>query len=158
MWLALSPRGALSARVINTAPAPDGDGRRESVCAGRRGGGRGVAEQWGGRWRLVCSQARGDRSCLIGIKSDMLIRMVALTVNVDFRAGPGQSQVGHSSRAVEMPKQYLYYPPLYHMITFSSLSALSPEKSLKAHIRYTCVYACKICTGLRAFDAHPPSE
>ena len=81
------PRGALSAKIVSTASAPDGDGRRESVCAGRRGGGR-VAEQWGGRWRLVRSQVRGDRSCVIGTKSDTLIRMVALT-NMDFPAGNG---------------------------------------------------------------------
>ena len=31
-------RGALSARAVNTAPASDGRGRRESVCTGRRGG------------------------------------------------------------------------------------------------------------------------
>ena len=64
-----------------------------------------MAERWGGRWRLVCSctvqcavkygeiEAEG---CLIGIKSDKLIGMVALT-NVDFRAGPGQRRVWHSS-------------------------------------------------------------
>ena len=34
--------------------------------------------------------------CLIGIKSDTLIRMVTLT-NMAIRAGPGQSQVVHSS-------------------------------------------------------------
>ena len=28
-----SPRGALSTLVVSTAPAPDGDGHRESVCA-----------------------------------------------------------------------------------------------------------------------------
>ena len=32
-------RGALSARVVSTAPAPDGHGRGESICTGRRGGG-----------------------------------------------------------------------------------------------------------------------
>ena len=34
------PRGALTARDVSTAPASDGRGRRESVCTGRRGGGR----------------------------------------------------------------------------------------------------------------------
>ena len=34
--------------------------------------------------------------CLIDIKSDTMIRMVTLT-NVDTRAGPGQSRVGHFS-------------------------------------------------------------
>ena len=32
------PLGALSARVVRTAPAPEGRGRGESVCTGRRGG------------------------------------------------------------------------------------------------------------------------
>ena len=40
------PRGALSTRVVSTAPASDTHGRRESVRTGRRGGG-GVAEQVG---------------------------------------------------------------------------------------------------------------
>ena len=62
----------------------------------QRGKGEGVAEQRGGGWRPVCSQVRGDRSYLIGMKSGTLIRMVALT-NVDFRARPGQSRVGLSS-------------------------------------------------------------
>ena len=35
------PRGALSARVVSTAPASSRHGRRESVCTGRRGGGTG---------------------------------------------------------------------------------------------------------------------
>ena len=63
----------------------------------------GVLEQWGIRWRLVssCTVQRAVKyrygpeyeqteaeGCLIGIKSDMLIRMVTLT-NVDTRAGPG---------------------------------------------------------------------
>ena len=48
------PRGALSARVVSAAPAPDGDVRRESVFAGRRERGR-VAEQWVRRRRLVCN-------------------------------------------------------------------------------------------------------
>ena len=34
------PRGALTAGGVSTAPASDGSGRHESVCAGRRGGGR----------------------------------------------------------------------------------------------------------------------
>ena len=38
--------------------------------------------------RTVCSQVWGDGGCLIGIKSDTLIQMVALT-NVDFRTGSG---------------------------------------------------------------------
>ena len=86
------PHGALLVRVVSTAPAPKGDGRRESVCARRRGG---VAESSGaagGGWCAVSGQTRGDRGCLIGIKSDVLIRTVTLT-NVDFRAGPGQSRV-----------------------------------------------------------------
>ena len=47
------PRGALSAHVVSTAPAFDGHGRRESVCTGRRGGGRGWPSSGGGGWMLV---------------------------------------------------------------------------------------------------------
>ena len=38
--------GALSARVVSTAPASDGRGRRESVCTERRGGERGGRALW----------------------------------------------------------------------------------------------------------------
>ena len=96
------PSGALIGRVVisassvvSTAPAPKGDGRWESVCTRRWGG---VAEQWDSRWRLGCGvqSSTGHRSSSIGIKSDALIWMVALT-NVDFRSGPWQSRVGHYS-------------------------------------------------------------
>ena len=36
------------------------DGVNQSALEGREG--EGMAEHWDGRWRLVCSQVRGDRS------------------------------------------------------------------------------------------------
>ena len=52
---------------------------------------------------VLCAVKYGKteaEGCLIGIKSDTLIRMVAFT-NVDIRAGPGQSRVGqHSSEKI----------------------------------------------------------
>ena len=63
-------------------------------------GGGGMAEQWGDRWRLVCSCVKFGETeaegCLICMKSDTRIRMVALK-NVDSRAGPKQSRIGHPS-------------------------------------------------------------
>ena len=86
------PRGALSARVVSTAPAPDGDGSRESVCTGKRGEG-GVAEHWGGRWRLVCSlvQSSTGRPKLFDRNK---IGYAYSNGGID---GPVQSRVGHSS-------------------------------------------------------------
>ena len=84
------PRGALSVRAVSAAPASATGAGVVSRTALEGGEGEGMAEHRGGRWRLVCSQVRGDRS--LGLfdrnKSDTLISMVALA-NVDFRAGPG---------------------------------------------------------------------
>ena len=87
------PRGALSARVVSTASAPDGAGRRESVCAGRRGGGGGGRAVGRQVEADVQSSTAGDRSCLICIKSDSMIRMVPLTTWI-FAACPGEAGLG----------------------------------------------------------------
>ena len=72
------PLGALSARVVRTAPAPEGRGRGESVCTGRRGG---------------CGRAVGRRvESGVHLRSSMPGRPV---LNSD-RVGP---VVGYSSAA-----------------------------------------------------------
>ena len=47
---------------------------------------------------VQCAVKHGEteaEGCFIGVKSDTLIRIMALT-NVDFRAGPEQNRAGHS--------------------------------------------------------------
>ena len=68
--------------------------RRSWISLHLEAGRGGVAEQWaaGEDWCAVCSEIRGDQSCLIRMESDKLIGMEALT-NVDSRAWPGHNEL-----------------------------------------------------------------
>ena len=89
-------RGALSARVVSTAAAPDGEGVvNQSVMEG--GKREGVAEQCRGRWRLVCGVQSGTgRPKLFDRHKIGYVDSNAALTNKDFRAGSKQSRVGHS--------------------------------------------------------------
>ena len=66
------PRGAPSVRVVSTAPASDRRGRRESVCTGMWGLGKGwpsIGAAGGGWCAIKYGETEAD-GCLIGIKSD----------------------------------------------------------------------------------------
>ena len=56
------PRGALSARVVSTAPASNGRGRCESVCTrGRGGDGRALGRRVEAGVQLHCARAASTR-------------------------------------------------------------------------------------------------